>query len=51
MQGMLQRLCLGLLSTTPLVESGWALKALTWQEVQNDAANQLNLAVGREVIQ
>jgi cobalt-zinc-cadmium efflux system outer membrane protein len=35
MQQVFRRLCFGLLATALLAESGWAQKALTWQEVRD----------------
>jgi hypothetical protein len=53
MKGLLRRLCPGILLSAALAQSGFAQTALTWQGIRDkfEAANQLNLAVGREVLQ
>ncbi|HLZ91437.1 MAG TPA: hypothetical protein VKQ28_06960 [Candidatus Acidoferrum sp.] len=56
MQGFWIRLWMGLFANVGLAESGFAHGAPTWHEVRDkfELANpslQLNLAVGREVIQ
>lgn len=53
MKGLSRRLFLGILLSAALAQSVFAQTALTWQEIRQkfEAANQLNLAVGREVIQ